>query len=287
MNQVVLTGFADEISDDATEQIITLQKTGLSHLELRGVGGENVLDLSPAAVTAFKQQLDDAGLGVSAIGSPIGKVQARSDLEAHFDRFRIAVERAHQFSAGYVRIFSFYHEGEEADQVRDLVLAQMYRMVDHAETEGVVLLHENEKGIYGDLPERCVDLLQSVDNPHLRAAFDGANFLQSGADSRRDAWPALKRYVDYFHIKDVETQSGRVVPAGRGDTGLEAILRDALAQGFRGFLSVEPHLKAGDADFGGTGAQRFETAVEALRQVLQRLGAEVVQPGQAISRKTK
>jgi len=273
VNQVVLTGFADEISNDADEQIATLQKTGVSHLELRGVGGANVLDLSPAAVAVFKQQLDGAGIGVSAIGSPIGKVQVRSDLEAHFDRFRIAVERAHQFGAGYVRIFSFYHQGEEADQVRDQVLAQMHRMVKHAEAEGVVLLHENEKGIYGDVSERCVDLLRSVDNPHLRAAFDGANFLQSGVDSERDAWPALKGYVDYFHIKDVEAESGRVVPAGRGDTGLAAILGDALNQGFRGFLSVEPHLKAGDPDFGGDGARRFEIAVEALRQVLQRLGA--------------
>ena len=91
MNQVVLTGFADEISNDADEQIATLQKTGVSHLELRGVGGANVLDLSPAAVAVFKQQLDGAGIGVSAIGSPIGKVQVRSDLAAHFDRFRIAV----------------------------------------------------------------------------------------------------------------------------------------------------------------------------------------------------
>ena len=275
MNPMVLTGFADEIADDAAAQVATLRKTGLSHLELRGVGGENVLDLSPAAVAAFKQQLDGAGIGVSAIGSPIGKVQVRSDLEAHFDRFRTAVERAHQFGAGYVRIFSFYHEGEEAGQVRDRVLAQMHRMVAHAEAEGVVLLHENEKGIYGDVPERCVDLLQSVDNPHLRAAFDGANFLQSGVDPQRDAWPALKGYVDYFHIKDAEADSGRVVPAGRGDAGLAAILEDALARGFRGFLSVEPHLKAGDAEFGGTGPRRFETAVGALRQVLQRLGADV------------
>ena len=275
MTQIVLTGFADEISDDATEQVATLPETGVSHLELRGVGGVNVLDLSPAAVVGFKQQLDSAGIGVSSIGSPIGKVQVRSDLEVHFDRFRTAVERAHQFGADYVRIFSFYYEGEEADQVRNQVLAQMHRMAEHAETEGVVLLHENEKGIYGDVPERCVDLLQSVDNPHLRMAFDGANFIQSGVDPWRDAWPALKGYVDYFHIKDAEAGSGRVVPAGCGDAGLAAILADALARGFRGFLSVEPHLKAGDPDFGGDGPRRFGTAVGALRQVLQRLGAEV------------
>ena len=275
MRRVVLTGFADEISSDPGEQLATLKDTGLSHLELRGVGGKGVLDLSGQEIAEFRQRLDDAGIGVSAIGSPIGKVQARSDLEAHYSRFRIAIERAHQFDSAYVRIFSFYHEDETADAVRAVVIEQMLRMVEHAEREGVILVHENERGIYGDVTERCVDLLQSADNPHLRAAFDSANFIQAGVDPSTDAWPALKPFVDYFHIKDAVAESGRVVPAGCGDAELEAILDDALQSGFRGFLSLEPHLKADDAEFGGSGPERFARAVTELRRILDRLGVEV------------
>ena len=272
---VKLSGFADEIAADAKEQIATLKETGVQYLELRKVGGKGVLDLSPEEVAAFKGQLDEAGIGVSSIGSPIGKVQIRSDLEAHFARFETAVQRAQEFAAPYIRVFSFYHEDETADAVRAIVIEQMLRMVEHAEREGVILVHENEKGIYGDVTERCVDLLQSADNPHLRAAFDSANFIQSGVDPNTDAWPALKPFVDYFHIKDAVAESGRVVPAGHGDAELEAILDDALQSGFRGFLSLEPHLKANDPEFGGSGPERFAIAVTELRRLLDRLGAEV------------
>ena len=274
MRPVVLSGFADEISSDPGEQLATLKDTGLCHLELRGVGGRNVLDLSTQEIAEFRQQLDDAGIGVSAIGSPIGKVQVRSDMEAHYSRFLIAVERAHQFDSAYVRIFSFYHKDETADEVRAVVVEQLQRMVEHAEQEGVILVHENEKGIYGDVTERCVDLLQSADNPHLRAVFDAANFIQSGVEPST-AWPALKPFVDYFHIKDAVAESGRVVPAGHCDAELEAILGDAVKSGFCGFLSLEPHLKADDPEFGGSGPERFARAVAELRRLLDRLGVEV------------
>jgi len=275
MPAVKLSGFADEISADPGEQIAVLGETGVHHLELRGVGGKGVLDLTLAEVEAFRRDLQVAGIRVSAIGSPIGKVQVRSDLDAHFERFRVAVERARQFGASYIRIFSFYHEGEAAADCRDAVLEQLRGMVHYAAGAGVTLLHENEKGIYGDVPERCRDLLLSISHPHLRATFDPANFIQCGVSPREQAWPLLAEYVDYFHIKDVVAASGQVVPAGYGDGGLEWILGQAAARGFAGFLSLEPHLAAGDPVHGGTGAERFSKAAAALRQILDRIGVEV------------
>lgn len=269
---VKLSGFADEIGADADEQIATLQETGVRHLELRGVGGKSVLDLTAAEVASFKGQLATAGIGVSSIGSPIGKVQIRADLEEHFARFEIALARAREFGAPYVRVFSFYHEGEEPEGCRDEVLAFFARMVERAAAEGLVLLHENESGIYGDVPERCADLFESIDSPHLRAAFDPANFVHCGVNPLTEAWPLLDTYTDYFHIKDKVADSGRVVPAGRGDGGVPEILAQAVGRGFAGFLSIEPHLKADDPEYGGSGPERFAKAVDGLRQVLDGVG---------------
>ena len=267
---MLIAGFADEVSTDPEEQIAALKANGIGFIEVRGVGGQSVLDLAEDEVRAFRDQLERAGLRASAIGSPIGKVSIRSDLEAHFRRFQVAVERAHQFDARYLRIFSFYYENEEVSAVRSDVIEELIGMTRFAEREGVILLHENESGIYGDVPERCADLLSAVNNPHLRATFDSANFLQSGVDPLA-AWERLSHYVDYFHIKDVERTTGRVVPAGRGDGELANILEKALQMGFRGFVSVEPHLKEDDKEFGGTGAQRFATAVTSLRSVIDGL----------------
>ncbi len=272
MPNVLLTGFADEIAPDRQTQIAILNETEVGHLEVRGVDGKGVLDLSETDISVFRRELHEAGIKVSAIGSPIGKVPIRSDLDAHFERFKTAVERAHQFDTPYIRVFSFHYGDEDPEACRDEVIVQFKRMVDYAAVAGCILLHENEKGIYGDTPERCLDLVQSIDHPNLRLIFDSANFIQCGVDPRDQAWPLLASYVAYFHIKDAEKATGRVVPAGCGDAGLEDILRQAIDDGFSGFLSLEPHLKADDPDYGGTGAQRFATAVAALGKILSRLG---------------
>jgi len=270
---VSVTGFADEIARDAEEQIAGLQSAGVSHIEVRVVNGTNVLDLTDDEAGIFRRQLDTAGIAVSCIGPPIGKVQIRADLEAHFGRFQVALRRADQFGCRLVRLFSFYHEGEDPAAVRDLVVAQLQRMTGAAADAGITLVHENERDIYGDTPERCLDLLATVDDPHLQAAFDPANFVVCGV-AIRAAWEILSERVSYFHIKDAIADTGRVVPAGLGDGDVETILQAALAGGFSGYLSVEPHLKEDDPDYGGGGVERFILATRALRAILHRLGAD-------------
>jgi sugar phosphate isomerase/epimerase len=269
---VTITGFADEIARDAGEQIAGLQAIRVSHIEVRAVNGTNVLDLSDDDVDTFRGQLDEAGITVSCIGSPIGKVQIDADLDEHFGRFQVALRRAGQFDCRFVRLFSFYHEGKEAAAVRDDVVEQLARMAAAAAEAGVTLVHENEKNIYGDTPERCVDLLTAVGHPHLKAAFDPANFVQCGSCAL-EAWGLLAQHVVYFHVKDAIADSGRVVPSGLGDADVEAILSAALDGGYSGFLSIEPHLKVDDPDYGGGGVERFRLATTALRAILHRLGA--------------
>ena len=272
MPQVWLTGFADEIDPDPHKQVECLQNNGMAHIELRGVAGKNVLDLDGDEVASLRAALGRAGIAVSSIGSPIGKVDIESDLEAHFARFRLALERAVQFDAPFVRVFSFYHRDQTVADCRDRVLAQMRRMAEAAAGVDRVLLHENEKGIYGELPEACVDLVESVDSPYLRAAFDPANFVHAGVDTRR-AWEMLENHTVYFHVKDA-LSGGRVVPAGQGDGHWPWLIERALKAGFEGFCSIEPHLKADDPEFGGDGAERFTHAVAALRRLLADAGAE-------------
>ena len=132
MASVKLTGFADEIDADPQVQIEVLVETGVRFIELRGVAGKGVLDLDAGEIEAFKRDLDAAGIGVSAIGSPIGKVQIRSDLEAHFAQFELALVRARQFETDYVRIFSFYHQDEEAAACRVEVIGQVSAFGGHS-----------------------------------------------------------------------------------------------------------------------------------------------------------
>ncbi len=267
---ITLTGFADEISPDLGEQIETLQSEDMKHLELRGVWDTNVLDFSAEQRAEIKSRLDAAGIGVSSIGSPIGKVRIDEPWEGHVERFRTALDAAEHFEAPNIRLFSYYPpEGGSIGDHRDEVLRRLREQVRMAGPRGITLLHENEGGIYGEGIEGCRDLAENV--PGLGLIFDPANFVQSGVKPA-EAWGSLKDHVVYFHIKDAIAGAGKVVPAGEGDGSIPAILRDALcARGYEGFLSLEPHLKVAGRMKGFSGPDLFRKAVQALKAILRDL----------------
>jgi 3-dehydroshikimate dehydratase len=276
-----LSGFADEISPQLDDQIKTFKELGLTHFELRGVYGKNVLDFDSGLRAEIKQKLADNGLGVISIGSPIGKVKISDDFNAHFDRFKVAVDAAEYFGAPFVRVFSYYPaEGESHEQLvanhRDEVVRRFQRKVDYLKGREVVLVHENEADIYGERGRECVELMKAVNSPKLRSAFDFANFVQAGERPITN-WPGLKPYTVHIHIKDAKRDGGKVVPAGHGDGDIEPILRDAYASGYRGFLSLEPHLAAHGQFSGFSGPDLFRTAVEALREVAKKAGVPLAE----------
>jgi 3-dehydroshikimate dehydratase len=266
-----LCAFADEISPDLAKQIDVCRDTGVTHFELRSVGGVNVLDLTKPARNDVRTRLRDAGLAVAVIGSPIGKVRIDEPWPQHFDRFKLAVEMAQFFSAPMIRLFSYYGpaDGSPVANHRDEILSRFRQKVEHVRDFPITLVHENEKAIFGDNGQRCIDLMKSIDSPKLRSAFDFANFVQIGERPAAN-WKLLRDFVVHIHVKDAVLATGKVVPAGQGDGDVEPILADAWSTGYRGLLSLEPHLAAAGQFSGFSGPELFKVAVEALKQILQR-----------------
>ncbi len=267
-----LSGFADEIAADPAVQIEVLQSEGIRFVELSGAWGKNVLDFSPAERQDFRRRFHDAGLGVSAIGSPIGKVPIDEAWPDHVARFKIALDAAKFFEAPYLRVFSYFAPkvGRIEDH-REEVLRRLNEQVALARSGRVRLLQENESDVYASTTERCLDLLKNV--PDMDMIFDPANFIQAGVRPA-EAWPRLADRVAYFHIKDAILGTGRVVPAGEGDGALADILRNAIQQrGYEGYLSLEPHLAAAGKFSGFSGPDLFKQAVRALKRILDTIGA--------------
>lgn len=247
---ILLSGFADEIDPMLDRQLAVLNKLGMHYVEMRGVDGKSLVRCSDEEIGEIKRKLEAADVRLSSVGSPIGKIGVEEDFEPHFALFCRTVEIARKLNCPVIRMFSFYiPEGKNADDYRDAVLERLNRMVDYAREQDVVLLHENEKGIFGDTAKRCKVLLDALGCEHFRAVFDFANFVQCGEDTWQ-AYQLLKPYISYIHIKDALYKDGSVVPPGQGDGQLEKILGDLLGNGYRGFLSLEPHL----SDFTGFGA---------------------------------
>ena len=259
-----LSAFADEISPEIDDQVAVCRQVGVSHLELRSVGGVNVLDFGPALGGLVRSKLTDAGLGVVCIGSPIGKVRVDEPWEPHFDRFKVAVDAARFFGAPLIRLFSYYGPaGGTVAAHRDEVLRRFAAKVDYVRGAGVVLVHENERHIYGERGDACLDLLRTINSPVLRAAFDFANFVQAGDDAM-GCWLKLAAYTVHIHVKDA-LADGTVVLPGGGTGQLAGILGMAYADGYRGFLSLEPHLSAAGQFSGFSGPALFTAAADALK----------------------
>lgn len=271
----ILTGFADEIAFDLGEQIALLKKLGISHVEFRSAWQTKVLDLSEEKLAEAKRMLDAAGISLSSVGSDIGKIQITDPFADHLERARHAVEVAKFFGSPYIRMFSFFiPEGDDPDRYRDEVMARTRAFVDLAEAGGVTMLHENEKDIFGDIPRRVIDLVTTMDSPNYRAIFDPANYVQCGIKPFDEALPEVRPYTDYIHIKDALASDSSVVPAGKGDGQIPQVLRSLAADGYRGFVSIEPHLGQFDAFGGLCGPDLWTTAYEALTGILRDEGIE-------------
>jgi len=268
-----LSGFIDEISDDFSEQCKVAAGLGLRHVEVRSAWGINILDLDAAQLDTLRQTLAEYGLSVSSIGSPIGKISIDDDFPPHLERMRHAVEVAELLDAPYIRLFSFFiPEGTDPDSRRDEVLSRMSALAEAAADSDVILVHENEKEIYGDIPRRCLDIVTSVDSPKLQLAWDPANFIQVGVRPFTEGYSMLRPYVGYIQIKDALLADGTVVVAGAGDGEVVETIRALHADGFDGFFSLEPHLGEYTAFGALSGSELFTKAWKAFTDILNSEG---------------
>lgn len=237
MQNIRIFAFADEASGTVDGQITAMKRNSLDGVELRGTELGNVSDLSFVAACLIRQKLNDAGLKVWSLGSPMGKIGIGDDFARHLEKFRATLEISKVLGAQNIRMFSFYVPKGKEDEYRGAVIDRIGKLVEMAADYDVTLCHENEKGIYGDNAERCMDLLKTF--PQLKGVFDPANFVQCGVDTL-SAWEMLKPYIKYMHIKDA-LADGRVVPAGAGIGNVARITEEFIAMGGREF-TIEPHL---------------------------------------------
>lgn len=281
-----VSGFADEIDKMADKQFEILNKLGIKYFEPRYVDGKNISEFTEEEAYALKEKMNRCGIEASSIGSPIGKIKISDDFERHFEIFKNTVKVAKILDCRYIRIFSFYPDEKSkwSKEDKEKIFERLGRMIEYAKEENITLLHENEKDIYGESAENCLELMERFYCDNFKAVFDPANFVQSGVDTKK-AYDMLYKYIEYMHIKDAVCESGRVVPAGMGDGNVEYILTDLFEKGYRGFLSLEPHLGSfeglADLELGDemmrlpkSGAGTFEIAYNALCKIIERTGVE-------------
>lgn len=280
-----LSAFADEAGQTLDEQIPALHAAGLHFIDIRAVDGYNITALPLDHAKRVKAQLADAGIAVQMFGSPIGKIDINDDIEMDLAKIRHLAELAPVLGCNAVRIFSYFNaSGRPDSEWRDIAISRLGTLRDTARELGLVLYHENERHIFGDLGANVALIGKELrDGKAFRTIFDFDNYTQ-GQQNAWDVWQVVKADVDGIHLKD--SSGGQHLPVGTGDGFVEKILADALASGWSGPLAVEPHLghSGAVAATGPSGienqtykdmaeAERFHIACEAATSLLRKIGA--------------
>lgn len=246
MNKIIISGFSDEIDKCFDTQLKTATTLGMDHICLRSADGKGIAEYTLEEFkSALMPQLSKYDVKVSSLGSPIGKVKIDDEegFEKQLTQLHTLCQIAKEVNCKYIRVFSFYiPEGDDFTKYTSEVIRKLTQFVDIAAKYEIVLIHENEKDIYGDIKERCLEILTEVNSPYFKAAFDFANFVQCGEDTKV-CYDLLKDFVAYIHIKDAVSSDNDNVPCGTGEGKIAEILRQAIVEdGYEGFLTLEPHL---------------------------------------------
>jgi len=271
-----LSAFADEVTDDFTEQVKYLAAERVGFIEPRFINKKNIMDLTKNELNEAKKMIQDHGLKVSAIGSPIGKVRLDEPFGPHLDKFKHAIDLAVFFETPFIRMFSYYApEGKNIDDYRDRVMERMAAKTELLKNVDVTMVHENEAHIYGHTAQNCVEIIETVDSPKLRLVYDPANFVwgEKITDNIESCWPVMKPYVVHVHIKDWKLGAKDVgsIP-GEGHGQIKELLAELAAANYEGCLTMEPHLKVGGQFGGSTGPELFSRAIEAVRELADEVG---------------
>ncbi len=232
-----ICAFADEAGSGPDKQIAALKRNEINLLELRSLNGVNVSDFTAEEAKEYNKRLKGEGIDVWSIGSPLGKVDVDTDMNIYIEKVKRVMETANIFGTDKVRVFSFFRAYDKKDKV----IENLGKMTETAKSFGVRLFHENEKEIYGDVAERVLDL-KAVDG--LKFVYDPANFVQCGQDMKV-AVETLSPQADYYHVKDVVSSTGEVVPSGYGD-GMTKEMIESVCERDDKVFTIEPHLAVFD-----------------------------------------
>lgn len=247
---IEISGFSDEIASDFQTQLKTVNELGMRYISLRGINDKNIGDYSVEMIKKdVVPRLKQWDIGVSSIGSPIGKIYINDEnaFKKQLTMLKALCEISQLLNCQYIRIFSFYIPKEDNfDAYKDIVISKLKEFAKIAEQYNIILLHENEKDIFGDIAGRCKLILDEVNSPNFKAIFDFANFVQCG-ENTQDCYDLLSDDIAYIHIKDAVYKDNFNVLCGTGDGQIESILVQFFESGYQGFLTLEPHLVVFDA----------------------------------------
>lgn len=265
-----ISGFADELDRDFEKQMSIWHDMGLKYFELRSAWGINVMQLSDEQIQKIKDISSSYGIKVSCIGSPIGKTYIEDDFSYELNRLDRAIFLAKYFGCSFIRVFSFYSKENILDK-REEVFKRLSKMAEIARESHIILLHENEHAIYGELSLQSREIAKELNSPNFGLVFDPANYSVAGEDVIV-AEKNMHDYITYIHVKDYSIKEKVMKVPGEGDSNIKYVFQQHRDKDM--FISMEPHLDVAGQFGGSTAPEKYKMAVDSVKNMLNELSIE-------------
>jgi sugar phosphate isomerase/epimerase len=246
-------GIADEAGADLATQIRATKELGWDHIEMRNIDGTNITAVDDATFDRALAELTDAGIKIVSFGAELAN-WARpisTDFQVDKDELARAIPRMQKAGTKFIRCMSYPNDKENPlpkQEWRAEVLRRLKELTKMAEDGGVVLIHENCNGYGGESPQQSMELVEEIDSPSFKIVLDTGNpGSHADAGNAWDWYQGMKPAIVHVHIKEYRFEDGKTVmcmPGDGNDSGLPEVLKDLIASGYDGCLSIEPHIKA-------------------------------------------
>ena len=269
-------GITDEAGAALATQLRATHALGWRHLEMRnvtvpGFPNGNLHDVPDAAFAQVVAAVEAAGISVVALGSSIGNWASHvtDPFDLTLERVARAIPRMQRLGIPLVRVMSYavlkdVTGGDLPDQWKAERFRRLREIVSRFSDAGLTVVHENCMNYGGMSVDHALETLEAV--PGLRWVFDTGNPVftedRRRPGHRQQAWEfyqAVRPWISHIHIKDgvydPAIKDCRYTLPGAGDGAVARIIEDALATGYEGFFSIEPHTAVVFHDTGTTGSE--------------------------------
>ncbi|MCB1127447.1 MAG: sugar phosphate isomerase/epimerase, partial [Verrucomicrobiae bacterium] len=282
-----LTGIGDEAGACIDAQIKATTELGWKSIEGRNVQvGDfpkgNFHDVPDAAFDAVVAKLEEAGLGICCFGSTIGNWAKKitDPFEPTLEEVARAIPRMQRLGTKFIRIMSYAVREDSDDQMEAERFRRLREITQRFLDAGIQPVHENCMNYGGMSWRHALELLEHV--PGLKWVWDTGNPIFNADRSKPKPWPRqdpmefyqkVKPWIVHVHVKDCRWDEDKndadYVYPGEGDGQVRPVLRDLLAGGYDGGISIEPHLAVvfHDASVTSDAGREYSTYVEYGRRL--------------------
>ncbi|HEV2986336.1 MAG TPA: sugar phosphate isomerase/epimerase family protein, partial [Vicinamibacterales bacterium] len=268
---------------------VASREFGMGHVELREMGGKNIMKWDAAEVAEAKRVLEKYQLRVACIASPIFKVDwpgaPKSPYSPKAEEFGNSFTFAQQdelldhafdltraFNTDRIRIFDFWRLDDQKPHraaIDEVVRAAAVK----AGKRGVTLVIENEPACNTATGAEAARLLAAIPERALELNWDPGNAATRDEVPYPDGYAKLpKSRIGHVHCKDAARRANGTgwdwMAMGRGTIDWVGQFRALKDDGYRRACTLETHWRGGH-----TPEEASRQSFAGMKELLRKAGA--------------